>query len=629
MRSKHLCLSGALAILALIAAQTAQAADPVMDRIRADLNSKLFDIYETDYGQPAQTNLVVGKEYLLAVNTSNLGSLVNRNIFYSKPVREWQIISRQVCFRLDPTVGDEAQVDVSNSPDNWRWWKFTLPDDPMVQDLKVMKLELKYKPAGAAAVRYAYKYFNLSDPSPDSLVILNSQAPLATRTLRIGYLGGRKTEAEIASLHSQASAAFLKATKGYATLVLEDQGRRAFPADNAFVGNTLHAYTTWWNSLPHDLEGTGLLPLDPANPQDLEIIKSFWYFQPIHNVQIRWDSLELFGWTPPPAYHVLVDMPSGEGGGGSGIVDYSGVYKNTENTAMKNNVLQYGVHPDFGFQTDAYAVKTLLHEYGHAMSLSHPASIELPTHDTWTIQVSGSLASDEDIMRQADTFPYQAQVFYRDDSIVKILSPALLPAGATLMAIPFIEPIGDPVNQAAWVVKGVKEAQAAIFINGVLASPGNTQTAWTATVNLAMGQNQFEISQQKAGKRSHPRLLFITRVAPEQPLVPSAQLSWHWTPGAATVGAYMTFDLQAQARAGLKVAWWWVEKQGSNGQYQKVGGSGYQHNLYGSASSLVRYHVSFPEPGMYKIRARSRDLAYPTPGQDHQSPIAELAVSVQ
>ncbi|MEW6517571.1 MAG: hypothetical protein AB1439_11795 [candidate division FCPU426 bacterium] len=618
---------GALAVL-LAAAGTAQAADAVMDRIHADLNSKLFDIYETTYGQPAQTNLVVGKEYLLAVNTTNLSVLGNRFILFSKKIRDLQIITRHVCFRVDPAAADDAQVDVSNSPDNWRWWKFTLPDDPMVQELMVMRLELKYKPAGETAFYYAYKYFNLTDPTPDRLIVFNTQAPLITRTLRLGYLGGQKTEADIASLHAQASAACLKATKGYAALTVDDQGRRAFPDDNAFVGNTIHAYSEWWNSLPHDLEGTSLLPLDPAVPQDLAIIKIAWYYQPVHTLQIRRDALELFGWTPPPSYQVLVDLPSGSGGGSSGSVDFSGIYNNVGFTADKSGVLQYGLHPDFGFQLDSYIVKTLLHEYAHALT-DHPPVIELPTHEDWTVQIGDTIDHDHDIMRQADSLPYMEQLFYRDDSIASLVAPAALPAGATLMTIPFIDPVGDPLNQATWTLRGTKDSQAAVYINGSLAASGNTLTTWTATVNLALGQNAFEISQMKAGKRSHPRLLFVTRVAADQPVVPTAQLTWAYASSPVPAGKYQSFDLQARARAGLKAMWWWVEKQGANGQWEYVPGLGYWHDLYGSSVSTVRYYVSFPEPGTYKVCGRARDLAYPTPGQEHQSQIAELAVEVQ
>jgi len=54
-------------------------------------------------------------------------------------------------------------------------------------------------------------------------------------------------------------------------------GRRSFPADNEIVAGKLHNYTEWWNSVSHDLAGTGFQPLNPDIPDDFKKIQIIWY----------------------------------------------------------------------------------------------------------------------------------------------------------------------------------------------------------------------------------------------------------------------------------------------------------------------------------------------------------------
>lgn len=561
--------------------------------------------------------LKAGQIYMLRINTEGLSYIQNRIVLYYGRFNDEQGKLRLVEFKADPTQDPYNMVAVSQSP--YMDWAFTLPDTGYYYDRGILRLFIEYKKQNSNKLFSFINYYQLDDDTAEWAWAVNNTPPVITLTPSIGYVGNGKSDSEIQNMLTDLEQNFQFAGKGYIGMQYGYDGRAAFPADNQMFQGALHDYVNWWNSVPHNLSGTDLLPLSPNNNQDLQMVKQAWYSE-VDKPQLRVDINALL---PGLQNIMLAESPSWVSGAQTNAV--IGLYNSWP--FQQNG--QYGLHKNFGWESPDHVQKSILHEYGHTYGLLHPGEVYLPNESNWTVKIN-SLAHYVNIMHQGILDDYPTDRFYTDDDINHIVT--LYAGGVELdapsMLIPDATPIGDPTNSPQWTLSGRKETSAGITVNGQeVIPPGDTSTSWSAMINLTAGINRFDVAQRKiingVVRDGHPNIVYTTRLSrailPSMPEVqfmelPDTQID---------PGQMFSFKLSAKALAGLDGVSWWVERKTSQQQgFVPILNMANWRNLYGSATALHEYSVSFEVAALYRIRAQARD-------RNHQlSTVTEITLQV-
>jgi hypothetical protein len=601
----------------------------VKAKILADITDKVFDIYNADTGVQIDFDLIAGQDYYMAVNTTGLESINNRIVLYFKHFRREEINYRMVEFRLDPTQDNQTQISVVGNTNTLKLWKFNLTDRAIHQEVGTFQVLLSYRKSGISNEMYAFDHYNLKDASSDVAVVVNPAAPIKNVTYNVGYLGLEKTEAGITAMLSDLASRYAYATKNYGQMTINNLGRQDYPADNTTVAGKLHDYTAWWNSVSHDLSGTDLLPLDPTDPMDMPMIKMAWYDHIPNRPQLKKDAEELFGLSGIGGKTIMyLEAPYWAAGGSTiALTPINNMFGFMQTNSSGE---QWGRHKDFGPLEMEHVQKIALHESGHLYGMTHPVKIQEPSPADWTVQVgTQSVEVYGSIMHQGSLKYYPTDLFYVDEDIKKALQPNLDLNTTPKLEIPFLNPVGDPIKGSALSISGRKQANSSITENGIELVAANPNTYWAASVPLIFGENRYDIAQVNNGQTSHPFILYVTRSSETLPSTPTLTLTKTY-PATNTVnpGGIVTFDIEAKGHSGLKAVWWWVEKKNGT-EWEQVEEVGHWHDLYGSAKVRRQYKTSMKDAGEYKIRARARDMAYPMPGQKHQSNIGEIHLVVQ
>jgi hypothetical protein len=621
------CVSAAAVVGATVlsAAAADQPGPPKQPPKLAGIYANRAQIIDTLAGQELK-QLQTGREYVLRVETSGLSHLRNTNALYFGRFNAERLVGRLVEFRVDPTQPDYALIPVDPAVDTE--WTFTLRDTPLHYDRGALELFVGYKRQGSSDERYFVSYYELEDPTPETAVVVNDSPPLAATSLSVGYLGDAKSDSDVQALLEDFEARFLFATKGYVSLTASYAGRASFPADGELFAGAVHDYLDWWNSLSHDLSGTSLLPLDPNDQQDLEMIKLAWYSETPNRPKLQDDADAAL---PGIQSLMLLEAPCWMSG--APALAYVGLYNCLPFRESKNNQWQYGVHQDFGWTAADPLQKTILHEFGHTRSLQHPATQYSPNQSSWTL-LTRDLSYFADVMHQGDLDDHPTDRFYNDPDIAVLVESSSF-SNATLDApalpIPDVTPIGDPAVAGPWTLRGRKEAGAGLLVNGQALLPlGDAPPLFAVPITLSAGVNRFDVAQQQivdgAVRDSHPNIVYTTALAPRTPLAATPQLQItdvDPVPNRPLArGERLTFYVEAEAAAGLADLTWWVERTDALGNHAIVLNMWNNRELYGSVQARHEYTVAFDLHGFYKVRAFVKDPL------GSASSIAELSFSV-
>ncbi len=109
------------------------------------------------------------------------------------------------------------------------------------------------------------------------------------------------------------------------------------------------------------------------------------------------------------------------------------------------------------------------------------------------------------------------------DETNNILSQALpFVADAMAPTPPTVDPVSSPTNSAIQTLKGTKETEASIWINGFEVVPVDALTTWSYPVNLATGENNIEIYSKDANDNQSTSVftLILYDSIPPDPVTP-------------------------------------------------------------------------------------------------------------
>ncbi len=292
--------------------QNAGAIDVVKIKNGLNTNHQIAGIFKKSTNTTT-TRLELGTEYIFAINTEGIDSIKNETYLRYGRYIDSEQKSRSITFRLDPSESSTAYISVTGTPDNLKTWEFTIQDCSQYDETGIFQMNLTYNKPGSPYTYYSYDYYTLNpDKSPDYARVLNDLAPVREISVKVGHLGSLRTDTEIQTMIENLKEKFLTATGGYGKLIVDYIGRHPLPDNNELVGEKVHNYLNWWNSLSHDLTNTDLLPLDPNDPDDYELIKAAWYSESENNnSQLEKDVMEIFGFGFPPGniYVIFVELP--------------------------------------------------------------------------------------------------------------------------------------------------------------------------------------------------------------------------------------------------------------------------------------------------------------------------------
>ncbi len=602
--------------------------DSVTDRIRANMEGKKIGLYEPVYGMPISSSVKAGQTVLLAINVQDLDSIGNCITTYHGIYRDITQLNRFITIKPDPTLpekdgnGQTIFVPASSFNDPLIIKTLQFPDCQLDDETGIIHFQMDYKLPGHIATYYTFKYYNYIDDTTDQAYIFSSSPnPQETINVDVGYIGTARTDNEINTLINEYAAHFYYATKKLGALNITYLGRHYFPDDNALVAGKIHNYSQWWNSVPHNLTGTDLLPLNINNPDDFEMIKLAWYSEPENKSQFFQDLTELFSF---PQYSgqklvILAEAPGGVSSGASfATVAYYNFWPFKE---MVNGVYQYGIHKDFGPVTSEGELKVTLHEFGHIRGLAHPPLIYQPSPTNWEVRYAldgiekYSNVMHTGVLEAGQYQGYPTDLFYTDADIWHLLAQS-----TPTENMPTVNPIGEIMNHDLITLSGTKQAGYGIMINNVEVLPVNSSTTWSYQVYLSQEINRFDVSQFADGKISHPRIIYLKLTEESLPSLP--EVTFTTNVSSVNAGGIIGVSLSGKATDGLTGIWWWVEKL-VEGQYQYLSGVGRWHDIYGAVKKDLFDKVSFEEPGTYRLSARARDIFY------HQSDIVTVTVVVQ
>lgn len=588
------------------------------------LQNNVAGISLTSTNMVQEFGLNAGHEYTLGVDLGAMDAINNRIVLYYGNFRNPTQLSRLAEFKVDPALGNNDEIDVS-AQNGQQFWTFTIPDIETVDEVGFLRLFFKYTPSGSNSYTYHYDYLNLNDHTPDSAMVLNNAGPLNSVQAGYAHYGALEPGASIQARKNQLIDQFNYATKGYFNLQLNDLGQFNFPADNANLNGVVHDYSNWWNGLNHDLTGTSLLPLNINNPDDFELIKMAWYDSG-HRPLYTQDAKAVIGFTGNKTF-VIGDMLYWSAGSQTGA--YSPVYNSYGFSELFGGIERWGKNPNFGKLQEKFVTKIALHEMGHNFAMTHPPTIYHPQQQNYEHSVSHSTFDIfSNLMHQGNLDDDNTDRFYTDGDLQKIGNLSQTQVNEPALRIPYVEPIGQNIAKAQYAFKGQKDPDASIIVNGVEQVPADNLSTWELVVQLDMGENLFEISEMKNGRISHPLLAYVHRIGVGQPNVPLTSINLTNIGGATGgINKIFSFEISSSAFSGLSAMWWWIEKEVSPGNWD-AWPVVHWRAMNGTSEGLAEYRWSFSEPGNYKIRARSRDLAYPVSGEEHQSNIAEVAITV-
>lgn len=604
----------------------------VIDTIKADISEKIMDIYDESTGEPV-TELEAGESYLLAVNTENMESAKNYfKALYRTDYGSGNKGSWFAKFRIDPSKEPHEVVSLAGTPDNLLLWTVDAFDLDTYRENGFIQIPFNYYRPGIMHEMTVVKYYNFLDKTIDPPVIVINKNRTRNITVNVGYLGNSnnccfqavKPEPNCCPdmVMDEFKQRFRKATKGYAGMAINYLGRKNFPADGTAVGGKYHNYTDWWNSLPHDLEGTTLTPLDPSEPWDMRYIIMAWYGE--NRKQLAKDLKELF------------DTDNLEGP--------TVIFVELEDWAAGANQLAkvpiYGWIPfvqsgQWGMpqyvSTNPLPMDELqelaLHELGHELYLSHPDNLQIPAGENWKTEMDNLYFEGISNMMGYGEPNY----YYIDKDIKTILEPHYnLNLNTTpKLKLPWVLPVGENFYGSQRLIVGIKDAGSSIIIRGEEAVAANNDTLWMTNVDLYPGKNRIEIAQAKNGETSQSHIIHITRILSSNATQPRSSISSsELSTGVVSRGELISFYLKAEAKIGLKNMEWWIEKNTGSG-WTKLDGYGHHFSLFSSAEAEMNYFTGIEEPGEYRLRAVARDRMYtPNNEEGHISTIKQITFTV-
>ncbi|MFW9992273.1 MAG: hypothetical protein ACFFD4_09525 [Candidatus Odinarchaeota archaeon] len=601
--------------------------------ISSFMQTKKIGFFDPQYGRPVKSTLKTESEVILAINTSNFQNMNSiGNCVYFRYHRPEEKAESHIFIkiRILEQYPEDAFVDISDLPDQFILRTIKLPVCFIYFAAGMISIQCQYTKYEMPSKFSLYRYYNLIREQPGSAIAFNSQEPLKELQFKVGYFGDSKSEEEIISLMSDLAQCFYRSTKRYVVIDCIYVGSQPLPGDGEIVAGKLHDYVAWWLGLDHDLEGTNLLPLHVDDPDDLKIIRIAWYKE--NQLQLGNDAKEIFPGVLSENYIIFNDALYGSGGASFAHV---ATYDMTDFWQEVGTVKKYGLPPIFGPRTTVDILFTALHELGHLFGCGHLEHFYEPAEENWQVFYDKSfLQSFANYMATAtihDLLGFNqvvlARTFYSDSDLLRIRTNYNIANDFPFLPFPLVFPIGSPTKQPNLTLRGKKQNGAGIVINDeVVLDPGN-ETEWVITVPLEMGVNIFDISEIHAGLTGHSVTAFTERIAEDLPSVPHTSLTLI-TSSSIWLYQVIVFDISSQAEAGLKGAWWWCEKQNDEGQFELIKGIGHWQDAYGAVKMERRYRITFDEPGVYRVKARSRDMLYPVPGSQHQSDIAEFEIEI-
>ncbi|NQZ09819.1 MAG: hypothetical protein HRT35_21925 [Algicola sp.] len=594
----------------------AQASDAAKARIARYLPAQSFGLFTPAYGQRVQRTVKTGQDLILAVNTQGMNTLRNKITFGYGDDKSLTAKSRLVEVRIDPTQQINAVLDAANFAEPIQYIRFTMPTSTVVDISGRLELSMLFSNDEVARDQFKFMAYDLQDVDADSALAINSAQALEVVHINIGYLGNERTDEQVDALIEDYQSRFAYATKGYARLEVNLLGRRSYPANGTELAGSDHDYRAWWASLPHDLQGTSLIPLNPDDAADLLKISEAWYLE--HHGQLQADTSALFA---EARGRTLVFTESGYFAATGQRMAIAPYYTNYGNFAFKqriNGVYQYGFNSAEYQYLDAFNIqKIALHEFGHIMGLSHPVNQYQPAGALWQAKLNNSvIAMKYNVMTQGNAADTHTQRYYDDAAIRRIVRN--VDAQLAEMPIPAVNTVMGNIDSDIANLLGTKQSTAVLTVNGEEQYNEGTATAWQVNMAMNPGLNRFDVSQSIDGVTSQPRPVFVERYqGPALPAQPHTLLSLIHRGR----GQVNSLTLNTQGSAGIKAVWWWVYKL-ENGSRRYISGIGRWTNLHATVSATREYRFSLNEPGQYEICARSRDMLYPVPGEQHQSNVS-------
>ncbi|MES2299213.1 MAG: hypothetical protein V4582_19385 [Pseudomonadota bacterium] len=579
---------------------------------------KQFQILEA--GTLAEPKVMhAGAAYILKVNTAGMTAIQNRIVLYFGQTNTADQSYRIVEFYIDKAQGDGASIAVD--PSKNLQWNFLLPDTNLLYDHGFLRLFALHTAPGSNIWHYTQDYFEMDNPTTEYAMALNNGAPALVLQATVGYVGDLKSDDEIAAMIADMKQRFHFASKGYVDIAPVYAGRSVFPADGAMAGNPaiLHDYSAWWSGLPHNLAGSGYLPLDPNKPEDLRMIRLAWYQAHYVNSATLDPCRNDIEAMIPGSQNITL---SESGGGMSNAYNAAaiiGLYNFYTFKVSANGAMQYGLPPTLDWLPSKQQQNIALHEYGHVLGLTHAgvAGADFQSNPSM-IDYRTPLSGFAEIMTQGVEQGHELALFYSDKDI-GVISKFTVQNQPSL-PIPAVRPLGDPAPALDTVLTGEKQAGAGLLANGsVLIAVGDMGTSFSIPVSLVLGENRFDVAQRivvgGVARDSHPNIVYTT-FAPLPALPEAPTIAFTTVPIAVYgLGDNIQFALSAQAAAGIDKLDWWVEKWAPTGmsifntgyQYRVISNMNYTRSLFGAARAKHSYSIALEDSGYYRLRARIYD----------------------